>query len=126
MTSESFFPIVYAGDLDAALAFYEGLGLSPTYRWPPDGDADFVVLRLGERALGVAAASAPEALLGLRPGDPIRFELCFYVDDVDETFREFSERGVRVLRSPADMPWGERMAYVADPDGNPIQITSRH
>jgi lactoylglutathione lyase len=27
-----------------------------------------------------------------------------------------------VLFAPADQPWGERMAYVADPDGNPVMI----
>ena len=30
--------------------------------------------------------------------------------------------GVRVLRDPEDMPWGERVGYVADPDGNPVAL----
>jgi lactoylglutathione lyase len=29
-----------------------------------------------------------------------------------------------VLAEPADMPWGGRMAYVADPDGHPVMIVS--
>jgi len=27
-----------------------------------------------------------------------------------------------VLREPEDMPWGERIAAVADPDGNPVAL----
>lgn len=28
------------------------------------------------------------------------------------------------LVAPSDQPWGERLAYFEDPDGNPIQITT--
>jgi lactoylglutathione lyase len=27
-----------------------------------------------------------------------------------------------VLREPATMPWGERVAYVLDPDANPVAL----
>ena len=30
--------------------------------------------------------------------------------------------GVPVLRDPEDMPWGGRVGYVADPDGNPVAL----
>ena len=40
-------------------------------------------------------------------------------DDVDAGLRT---RGVPVLAEPADQPWGERMAYVADPAGNPVML----
>jgi lactoylglutathione lyase len=30
-----------------------------------------------------------------------------------------------VLRDPADMPWGERIATVADPDGNPVALANQ-
>ena len=29
-----------------------------------------------------------------------------------------------MLRDPADMPWGERIATVADPDGNPVALAN--
>ena len=29
-----------------------------------------------------------------------------------------------VLREPADMPWGERVAYVSDPDDNPVALAA--
>lgn len=30
-----------------------------------------------------------------------------------------------MLRDPADMPWGERIATVADPGGNPVALASQ-
>ena len=116
---------MYAADVGASLAFYrDALELVPGYRWPADGDPDFVVLSAGEGTIGIAAAAAPRELLGIDVGGEPRFELCFYVDDVDDTLDRLRGRSVRVLRAAEEMPWGERMAYVADPDGNPIQITA--
>ena len=50
--------------------------------------------------------------------------MCIYADDVDEAVAMLREAGVRVLAEPIDQPWGERMAYVEDPDGNPVMITA--
>lgn len=120
------FPIVYSRNLPQAVAFYCGaLGFEQGYRWPPDGDPDFLVVRLGTFSLGLASASAPEELLGRPMGSGLRYELCLYADDVDEAVRELCAAGAPLLRPPADMPWGERIAYVADPDGNPIHLAAR-
>ena len=45
-----------------------------------------------------------------------------YVDDVDDAVEGLRATGAAVLREPADMPWGERVAYVSDPDGNPVAL----
>jgi lactoylglutathione lyase len=44
-----------------------------------------------------------------------------YVADVDALVGELRE-DVALIREPADMPWGERVACVADPDGNPVTL----
>lgn len=31
---------------------------------------------------------------------------------------------VEVVVAPADMPWGERIAYVEDPDGNLVMLAA--
>lgn len=41
------------------------------------------------------------------------------VDDVDEVVSSLRAQGMTILREAADMPWGERLAYVTDPEGNP-------
>ena len=40
------------------------------------------------------------------------------------TVASLRQAGVVVLRDPADMPWGERLGYVADPDGNPVALVA--
>jgi lactoylglutathione lyase len=44
------------------------------------------------------------------------------VADVDAFVNALSEAGVTLLAEPADQLWGERVAYVEDPDGNPVHI----
>ncbi|MFJ4221824.1 VOC family protein [Curtobacterium luteum] len=48
-----------------------------------------------------------------------------FVRDVDDAVASLSGmRGVRTLKPPSDMPWGERVAYVTDPDGNPVALAA--
>ena len=122
------FPIVYAEDVERSIRFYRDLfGFEVVYRWPPEGEPDFAFLRLEPLGIGLVSRSAPEELLGREPvtGSPPRFELCIYADDVDRAAEELVAGGARLLAPPADQPWGERLCYVEDPDGNPIQVTMR-
>jgi lactoylglutathione lyase len=48
-----------------------------------------------------------------------------YVEDVDRTVSQLRASGSTVLREPAVMAWGERVAYLSDPDGNPVAVASR-
>jgi lactoylglutathione lyase len=119
------FPIVYVRDLPRALAFYrDGLGFEETYRQPPEGEPGFVSLELENTKVGLVVFSAPESFLGRTPGDGLRFELWLYCDDVDAAVERLAAEGAPVLRAPENMPWGERLAYVADPDGNPISLAA--
>ena len=45
-----------------------------------------------------------------------------YTDDVDVAVAELREAGVTIVAEPADQPWGERVASVADPDGYVVHI----
>ena len=120
------FPIVYTRDLARSLAFYrDTLGFEQKYRWPPEGEPDFVVLRLEQFELGLSAASAPRELLGREMGDEPRFELCVYADDTDAAAERLRAAGARELAAPRDYPWGERLAYFEDVEGNAIHVTAR-
>lgn len=59
---------------------------------------------------------------GMSMGDGPRFEMYVYVSDLDEAVRGLADADVPVLREPEDMPWGERIATVADPEGNPVAL----
>ena len=45
-----------------------------------------------------------------------------YVDDLDACVETLRADGVRIFSEPQDMPWGERLSYVSDPDGNPVAL----
>ena len=132
MTTSYFnaFPIVYTEDLERALAFYRDLlGFRQTFQFPADGDAVFVSLEL-EGGGSLALAAAADGQTGahgrvMRPLENGSFEMCVYTTDVDSAVTGLSAHGVEVLVQPVDQPWGERMAYVADPDGRPIMICAR-
>jgi lactoylglutathione lyase len=50
-------------------------------------------------------------------------ELCVYVDDVDQIYEQARRNKFEIVADPADMPWGERTAWIADPDGNLVMLT---
>ena len=53
-----------------------------------------------------------------------RFELFVYVENVDVLFGALKAVGVKVIAPPDNMPWGERVAFVTDPDGNPVALAT--
>jgi len=48
-------------------------------------------------------------------------ELMFRCDDpadLDKSYKQIIEKGAKSIKPPTDMPWGQRTAFFADPDGN--------
>lgn len=118
------FAILNTEDVPRAVAFYRDLlGFAEAYRFPEDGAPTFVTLRLDGAELGISEVS-DEPMHGrpLRPATGHRFEMCVYADDADEAVAALRSAGVPVLAEPADQPWGERVAFVEDPDGTPVLI----
>ena len=128
MVFSTAFPIVYCDDLPRSLRFYRDLlGFRVTFAHPEQGEPGFVALQLGEGAeLALADVRDPDAVplhgKTVRPASGHGFELCVYADDVDDAVSALRAAGVRVLAEPADQPWGDRMAYVEDPQGNPVML----
>jgi lactoylglutathione lyase len=115
------FPIYSTPDLTRALAFYRDLlGGVETYRFPPSGPPAYVGLRIGSSEVGLGHDPAVDPPTAAHP-----VALCVYADDCDAAVTALRGAGVAVLQEPADQPWGERMARVADPDGNPVVILAR-
>jgi len=117
---QEMFPILSTPDLPRALRFYRDLlGFEVTYRFPPEGEPQYVGLSLGASQLGIGASDVAEA-----PRDSV-FALWVYADDCDQAVTHLRANGVTVLAEPADQPWGERMAEVSDFDGNRVIVASR-
>jgi lactoylglutathione lyase len=119
------FPMLSAVDVAASIGFYRDLlGGYVVFRFPED-DPVFVTLTLGESEIGIGGVSeSPLHGQSQRPADGHRVELCVYVDDVDELVVAARAHGAPVLLEPTDQPWGERIAYIADPDGNLVMLTA--
>jgi predicted enzyme related to lactoylglutathione lyase len=110
--------VIITKDLPRLLRFYEGvLDATEATRYPADGPVFFVGLRVGESDLGLvsddgAATEAPQRML-----------ISVAVDDVDALLDRVVEFGGRVLGPPTDMPWGQRVVHLHDPDGNAVNLT---
>ena len=120
------FPIVYCEDLPRTLAFYRDvLGFEVGYAFPTEGEPGFVSLKLGGSELALANVAGQDTGthgLPVRPIGGHRFELCLHAEDVDAAVTALRAAGVPVLLDPVDQPWGERLAYVEDPEGNPVML----
>jgi lactoylglutathione lyase len=60
-----------------------------------------------------------------RPASGQHFELAFPVDTpeaVDSAYEQLVAGGATAVKGPADMSWGQRTAFFADPDGNIHEI----
>jgi len=115
------FPVIWSRAVGRAQQFYLRLGFEETYRQPAEGEPGYVSLRRGESELGIVSTDWPRDHLGIATGTEPRFELYIYVDDVDATMSEFQDA---LLKEAQDMPWGERVGYLRDPDGNPVVLAA--
>lgn len=117
------FPVLYANEVERVAAFYVRLGFEEHFRMPGEnGAAGFIGLRRDSAELAVTTEASPRILAGVEPGPGPRHELFVYVDDVDATLSQLNDTEATVLREPADMPWGERLAFVLDPEGNVVTL----
>lgn len=114
----------FVRDVVKVVHFYTDLlGFTETFRTPKDGVPVHVEMRLGQFMLAVTSIDAALADHGLvlNPG-PQSAELIVWTDDTDEAYRTLTEKGAVSLSAPHDFRQSYRVAWVADPEGNPIHI----
>jgi lactoylglutathione lyase len=114
--------ILIVQDLDASLAFYtEVLGLKLGHR-----SGEYAQLDTGGTRLALYTRSAMAKTLAMSlqapPVNAPGFEIGFKVDDVDAAVSELVARGASPAVPPTDRFWGQRTAYVRDPDGHLIEL----
>jgi catechol 2,3-dioxygenase-like lactoylglutathione lyase family enzyme len=119
---------IYVTDIEASLRFYRDLlGFAETFRTPEHGAPAHVELLLGEFTLGLAdiAAVHDTHAVEVGPTGLPRAEVVLWTDDVDAAVAELEAHGAPVLSKPHDFIKTLRAAWVADPDGNPVQLVMR-
>ncbi|GGD73749.1 VOC family protein [Microbacterium murale] len=117
MTVTRLFPILRTTDLPRLVTFYErAFSASVDYRYEHEGRDVYVALAVGGGSIGIG--HEPD----VSPGDPVAIWL--YVDEVDSAYSRATDAGAAPVAAPDDMPWGERVAQVRDPDGTLLYLGS--
>lgn len=117
----------YVRDVERSVRFYaELLGFVETFRTPEEGEPANVELRMGGLILGLASIESARSVHGLAADEgPPRAEVCVWTDDVDAAYAWLLARGAEEVSAPHDFLGRLRAAWVADPDGNPVQVVAR-
>lgn len=111
-------PVITTAAPDAVIGFYtEMFGAEQVFRVPEEGPLFYLGLRIGDSDLGVVVKDEAGG-----EGAP-RILLSVEVDDVAEALGRVTALGGSVSGGPNDMPWGQRVAHIKDPDGNPVNLT---
>lgn len=124
MTARLGIVILATKDLPAARRFY-----TEAFGWPVQVDVPVYVelalprgMRLGLYDRHAFAQNPRIAASSLAEGQVLPTELYFYSSDPDAVVRRAIENGGKLLDGTSPRPWGDEVAYVADPDGNVVAI----
>lgn len=113
-------PILVTADIGRLERFYTGLlDAEVVERYPDEGPPFYLGLRVGDSSLGLTSDS------GVSPGTPGRILLSIEVPDVDRALARVPDLGGEAPSGADDMPWGQRVAHISDPDGNAVNLTQQ-
>ena len=118
------YTILYVDDANATADFYEaafGLGV----RMRSEG-GEYVEMDTGTTLLGFALRSFAGQHVAAGPANPegATFELGLVTDDVAAAVDRAVTAGAGIVMEPTEMPWGQTVAYVRDPNEFVITLCS--
>ena len=124
MARGAVFPIINSRDLAVARQFYEAVfGGTVAYQFPESGEPVYLTLAVGSGTIAIGLGTGP-AMYGETPlpatGHAV--DVCLYVADLDAALAAAPAAGGDVVVPAQDMPWGERVAYLRDPDGTMLLV----
>lgn len=124
-------PSLYAKNIDKMLGFYrDAFGFRVDFRYPGTGPAVFGTVSLGDSyfltfaTYEVIKDSTPLKHIG--PAKRKQGEIVVISTDVDALYQKALKAGAKSLMAPRDQQWGERSAYVSDPEGNLVQLSTHN
>ena len=119
--------ILYVPEVDAAMRFYEAVfGLARKFMHE---SGSYGELSTGATTLAFASEDLADshgfAYRKSRWGEKAAaFEVAFVTEDVKAQYQSAIDHGATQLSEPKEMPWGQSVGYVADPNGFTIEICS--
>jgi catechol 2,3-dioxygenase-like lactoylglutathione lyase family enzyme len=116
---------IYSRDVLRLVRFYTSLGFRETFRTPDEnaGTPVHVEMTLDGFTIGIASVDAASADHGLTTdlgGHPV--EMVLWTDDTDRDYARLTACGAPSLSPPHNFLADLRATWLADPDGNPIQL----
>lgn len=109
-------PAFTANDLQRSIAFYRDvLGFLVGEEWRENGALAGVELKAGSMTFMLSQDDFAKGR-GRPKGIGMRLR-CRTAQDVDRLAAQIKERGGVLDQEPQDMPWGERLFTISDPDG---------
>lgn len=113
---------IVTDDVPRLRRFYEAL------LGPAEVDlGDYVELRPGnDWVLGIVTTASIDAYAPGKhvPGSDLSVRIELEVADVEASFEIAVRQGGSVITAPAEFPWGNRAAWLHDPDGNVVSLWS--
>jgi glyoxylase I family protein len=115
--------ILFSENIERAAAFYSSLGFTETFRVPNGGEPIHVDLTLDGYKIGIASVASTREDHGLDPvPEGQRAAVILWTDDTVAAFAELTANGAPALVAPHEWLGRLLIAWIGDPDGNPIQI----
>jgi uncharacterized glyoxalase superfamily protein PhnB len=115
---------IVVADMGRALAFYRTLGLAAPE--PAAGQELAEIITPGGAKLGFMLESMIREAMPhwVTPvGQRVTFAcMCDSAEELDTIYARVIAAGYTGLREPWDAPWGQRYAFLQDPDGNRVDI----
>lgn len=111
-------------DMDETVQFYTGvLGLEVMERKTSPRGSHLAFLKAPNSEELIELASYP-------PSGPVKVQedlvhLAFQVDNLDDTMRELSAKGVKITDGPTQSSSGSRFIFIDAPDGYEIELIER-
>lgn len=118
---------LFVKDMKTMVAFYrEVLGMQTDWNGTPNAELSSGGMRLmmfGRKDFEGMTAQAYTYPSHINGTMELSFSLPRFAD-VDREYKRICEAGGKAVFAPTDEPWGQRTSYVADPEGNLIEISS--
>jgi Predicted enzyme related to lactoylglutathione lyase len=115
--------LLFSPNLPRAVAFYASLGFSESFRVPTEGEPIHVDLTLDGYKIGIASVASTRNDHGLDPvPEGQRAAIILWTNDTAAAFARLTASGVPALAPPHKWLGRLLIAWISDPDGNPIQI----
>jgi uncharacterized glyoxalase superfamily protein PhnB len=118
---------IFVNNMETMVKFYRDIiGFKTNWNGDPNAELDAGNCRLimfGRNDFEKMISKSFDYPKGLNGTMEIAFNLKTY-DEVDKEYKRLVDSGVKSVFPPTTMPWGQRTCYVADPEGNLLEIGS--